>query len=119
MRYMVEGFRADEDGNLLPPCEGAYLMTYDLIDVRTTSEEEFDVKGRLHGWSDAPWRAHGDRHRIRPDGRIERTFPGKGSAWFVDVDDLRTFVSKHGTIRLHRPDHTSDGCFQIDLPAHY
>lgn len=69
-------------------CSGLKKESFDYIEVRSLTEEEFNEKfSHLEGL----WRSKGINHKSG-DGMIERTFPNKKVGWFLEIDTLQELI---------------------------
>jgi len=79
-----------------PPCNGAFMKVFPIIDTRTLSEEEFDSKFSIK------WRDYGTGHKKLGKNKISRK-TGDQTLWAIDIDSidsLMDFIKKNGGIVL-------------------
>jgi hypothetical protein len=83
------------------PCEEAYTAKGEYWDVRTLSEDQYNIKFGYRG----TWRSKGSNNRILDNGHIAR-FMNHYDFWCIEmktIDDLMAFIDKHGEVIISPP----------------
>lgn len=96
----------------VPPCEGAWLATVRIIDVRTVDHPSklfYLRSSRTNGGPEQWWYSSGANHRVE-NGRICRDFTYK--AWVAYIGNIREFVDTYHCISLCK---NSAGYYEITL----
>ena len=99
--------RRSEPCQETPPCDGAYRVWVQNIDVRTTDDPK---KVPAYRGDDKWWYSKGENHRMI-DGKIARDIEPI-HVWVVRIDDLAQFAKKHGSIII---DHKSNGWATVEI----